>query len=144
MMLATRNFAVPPFSELRRELDRMFDNFVGTSALPRTQTFPALNAWEDGERVLVEAEVPGLTLENLDITIHGNELKIQGQRPHLADEKVTYHRRERGTGEFTRFLTLPVDVDAERVEAALKNGVLTIVLPKSEKARARKIEVKTA
>lgn len=140
-MLANRNFPFPAVSQLRREVDRLFDNYAEPS---RMRPFPALNAWEDGHRLMVEAEVPGLKLDDLDITIDGNELTIQGRRAPMADENIVFHRRERGTGEFVRRVTLPVDVDADSVEAALKDGVLTIVLPKSEKARARKIEVKTA
>ncbi len=143
MMLARTLPTVPPVSELRRELDRVFDGFLGTRfAPPRQRAFPALNAWEDGNRMFVEAEVPGLAMEDLDIQIQGNELTIRGQRKPV-ESNVVYHRRERGTGEFTRFVTLPVEVDADNVEAALKDGVLTIILPKAEKARARRIEVKS-
>lgn len=145
MLLTRPVFGVPTMHELRRELDRLFDNFVpGELFGTRPTAFPALNAWEDGERLMIEAEVPGLKLDDLEITVKGNELMLKGTRPAVEDEQTVYHRRERGCGEFARYVTLPVDVDADRVEAALKNGVLTIVLPKAEKARARKITVKTA
>ena len=146
MMLARRNYNAAPLFELRRELDRLFDSFGGESPFGalRTQAYPALNVWETGERVLVEAEVPGLALDDLELLVQGNELTIKGSRPAMTGEKVVYHRRERGTEEFVRYLTLPADVDADKVEAALKNGVLTIVLPKSAKARARKITVRNA
>ncbi len=145
MMLARRNLAMPSHAELRRELDRVFDGFLGPQANPmRSRAYPALNVWESDERLMVEAEVPGLNMDDLDITIQGNELTIKGRRQSLEGENLVYHRRERGTGEFTRFMTLPFDVDADRVEAALKDGVLMIILPKSEQARARKITVKSA
>lgn len=145
-MLMTRRFLpLAPFTELRREMDRLIDSFVGNGASdPRLQPFPALNLWENQDRVMVEAEVPGMRLEDLEISIQGNELSIKGQRKPLEGQNLVFHRRERGFGEFTRFVTLPIDVDAERVEATLQNGVLTIVLPKAERARARKIAVRTA
>lgn len=144
-MLARRILGVPPLLEMRRELERVFENAFGNEAVPmRTRPFPALNAWEDGDRMMVEAEIPGLGMEDLELMIQGDELTIKGRRPPMQGENLTYHRRERGTGEFARFVTLPVEVDAERVEAAIKDGVLTIVLPKAERAKARKIAVKSA
>ncbi len=131
--------------EFRRELDRLFDGFFGPeSFLSSVRPFPPVNLWEDRERMYLEAEVPGLTMDDLEITIQGNELTIRGTRRPADGEKVVYHRQERGAGEFTRFLTLPIEVDADRVEATLKDGVLTIAMPKSEHAKARKINVKTA
>lgn len=145
MMLAMRNRGLAPRFELRRELDRLFDGFLGNEpSVDAVHPFPALNVWEDADKIFVEAEVPGLTLADIELQIKGNELALKGRRNLADEEQATYHRRERGTGEFARFLTLPVDVDAEHVEAALKDGVLTIVMPKSAKAKARRITVKTA
>lgn len=146
MMLANRNPVVPPLFGLRRELDRLFDTVAGRDTLPfaRTQAYPAMNAWEDGERLMIEAEVPGMGMEDLEITVKGNELTLKGLRRPAEGENLVYHRRERGTGEFARFLTLPFEVDADRVEATLKDGVLKIIVPKSERARPRKISVKSA
>jgi HSP20 family protein len=137
--------ARPLFPELRQELDRLFENFLGPdNQVFSPSAFPALNMWEDEQRLYVEAEVPGIDLKDLEINVQGNELSVKGRRNMIEDENVTYLRRERGAGEFVRFLTLPVEVDAERVEATLKDGVLNIALPKAETARARKITVKTA
>jgi HSP20 family protein len=146
MLLANRNHNLPPLFELRRQLDRLFDNFDGGQPVPLfgTRGFPALNAWEDGHRIMVEAEVPGMGMDDLEISVQGNELTLKGQRKTLEGDDVLYHRRERSTREFTRSLTLPVEIDADHVEAVLKDGVLSISLPKSEKARARKIAVRTA
>ena len=88
-------------------------------------------------------EVPGVQMSNIEINVVGNELSIKGKRECGCGEGVTIHRQERGSGEFSRFLTLPVAIDAEKVEAVLKNGVLTIKLPKAEAAKPRRIEVKT-
>jgi HSP20 family protein len=134
--------ATPQLPEFRRELDRLFDGFFGADFANGLRAFPALNVWEDSERMYAEAEVPGLTLDDLEITIQGNELGIKGARKPHGGKEALYHRQERGVGEFVRYVTLPVDVDAEHVEATLKHGVLTIVMPKAEQARARKIAVR--
>jgi HSP20 family protein len=145
MMLMRRMNPASPLNELRREFDRLFDTVLSGETYPnQARPFPALNAWEDGDRLMIEAEVPGLSLDDLDITIQGNELTIKGQRKPMVGDDLVYHRRERGVGEFSRFLTLPTKVDGERVEAALKDGVLTIMLPKAETAKARKIAVRSA
>lgn len=145
-MFELRRFPTLPMLDLRREIDRLFNGFLDAENLGSRglRPFPALNLWEDGDRLLAEAEVPGMDLNDVEIFIQGNELTLKGHRKPLEDENLVYHRRERGLGEFTRFLTLPGDVDASRVEAVLKDGVLTIVMPKAEHARARKITVKTA
>jgi len=73
----------------------------------------------------------------------GNELTIKGRRQPAQGEDLAYHRRERGTGEFTRTVTLPAEVDATKVEARLENGVVTVTMPKAATAKPRKITVKT-
>ena len=132
------------FGQLRREMDRLLGEFLPEldGALERPLGFPAVNVWEDDERMFVEAEVPGLSMQDLDVEVVGGELLLKGRREAAGHEDVTYHRRERGVGEFMRRITLPVDIDANRVEAALKDGVLTITLPKAEQAKVKKIEVK--
>ena len=88
------------------------------------------------------SEIPGVTQEDLEILVVGNELTIKGRRGTAEEEDASYHRRERGTGEFSRTVTLPVDIKAEAVDATLKDGVLTLSLPKADEARPRKITVK--
>jgi len=133
-------------SELRREMDQIFDwygpRFNGGS-WTRPTTFPAVNVWEDGETLYAEAEIPGVNLDEIEVYAVGNELTIKGTRKPCECEDVSYHRRERGTGDFTRVVTLPVDVDADKIEACLKNGILTIKLPKAEEAKPKRITVKT-
>lgn len=132
------------FTELRREMDRLFDSFgMGRSRWPyvRATTFPAMNVWDTGDTVCVEAEIPGVGKDNLEIFAVGNELTVKGRRQPMEGE-VTYHRQERGTGEFTRVLTLPAEVDSEKVDAVLDNGVLTVRLPKAEAAKRKQITVR--
>jgi HSP20 family protein len=141
-----------PVSRLRKEVDRAFGEvfgdffgerpWLGGRLGLRERSFPAVNVWEDEEKLQAEAEVPGLKMDAVEILVKGNELTIKGEREDVEQEGMTYHRRERGTGSFCGVVRLPVDVDADNVEARLENGVLTIILPKASSARPRKIEVR--
>ena len=128
-------------------MDRLLTGFFGPAAdglLPAMfRNQPAVNVWEREDALLVEMEVPGVKSEDLDISVAGGELSIRIQRPDVAQEGVTYHRRERPVGALQRVLRLPVEVDADRVEAQIRDGVLTITLPKAESAKPRKINVAT-
>lgn len=147
MPLSRFNLPASPFAVLRNEIDNLFDGFLRgepRSMLSAVRPYPAVNVWEDHEALHAEAEIPGLRMEDLEILVNGNELTIKGRRAAVDEADTIYHRRERGAGEFSRFLTLPAEVDADRVEATLRDGVLQIKLPKAERARARKIAVRTA
>jgi HSP20 family protein len=140
-----------PVGQLRREVDRLFEDFFGPGAAqPRfgtsTRVFPALNIWEDNDGLVAEAELPGVTNENLDIAVVGSEMTIKGRRGETPSEtdNVVFHRRERWTGEFSRVVRLPVGIDGDKVQATLKDGVLRVHLPKAESARPHKIPVKAA
>ncbi len=105
--------------------------------------YPPFNVWDDADNLYLEAELPGISLENLEITItDGNRLSLKGQRKPVEAGNMTWHRQERGFGSFSRTLTLPVLVEAERVEARFERGDLWVKLPKSPKAKPRRIEVK--
>jgi len=146
-MLVRRYNRFSPFEQLRREISGLLDEFdpLGVrGALFGAPSFPAINVWEGGDCLYAEAEVPGVARENLDILVVGNELTVKGRRSEPEGKEVSYHRRERGTGEFSRTLTLPVEIKADSVEAALKDGVLTLKLPKADEARPRKITVKAS
>lgn len=143
MVFRYRNLGFP-VHQLRDEMDRLLTGFFRQADLPwvtgrRGQ--PAVNVWETADAVMVEMEVPGLRKDQLDVSVAGGELSLKIDRPQLNEEGVTYHRRERPVGTFTRVLRLPVEVDADRVEAELRGGVLTITLPKAESAKPRKITV---
>jgi len=135
------------FGDLRREMDRVFEDFTRpfNGGLLRTgDAFPMLNLWEDADNVYAEAEMPGVKLGDVEVGVVGNELSIKGKRGGQSEDKGrTFHRQERWTGEFSRFVTLPTAVSAEKVEAVMKDGVLTVTLPKAESAKPRRIEVKT-
>lgn len=137
-----------PLDQLRTQMDRLVGDFFGPISgryTPRAwlaeRSFPALNVWEHGDDLYAEAEVPGVKSEDVDVSVVGGDLTIRGRRGDQPQGETPYHRRERGTGEFTRVLRLPIEVDGERVEATLKDGVLLVKLPKAESAKPRKIKV---
>jgi len=105
--------------------------------------FPPLNIWEDADAFHLQAELPGMSQENVNVAVtHRNQVTLSGERAPETDEKVRWHRRERGFGRFQRVLKLPAPVDAEKVEAKLEHGLLRVTLPKSEEAKPRRISVK--
>jgi HSP20 family protein len=129
--------------QLQNEVNHLFDQFSPTRAL--AGTYPPINMWEDDNNVYVEAELPGMTQDELHIFVsEGNQLTIAGERRPCTFEKAAWHRQERGYGKFQRTFPLPVRVDADTVEAHLEQGVLLVTLPKSVSARPRKITVKGA
>jgi len=130
--------------ELQERMNRLFEARFGPSVFGverGTSTFPPLDIREDAESVYIIAEVPGVTLENLDVSITGDTLTIKGERKALDVPEEKFHRRERPFGHFTRLVSLPARVDAEKIHAALRDGILKIALPKSESARPRTIKV---
>jgi|SRR5579875_1334744 HSP20 family protein len=133
-------------NRFQEEMNRLFDSFgLRDGSWPTfAVAYPAVNVWEDDEHVYAEAELPGMELDDLEIYVTGgNQLTIKGERKQPAVNQGVWHRQERGFGSFSRLISLPVDVDADKVEARLCNGVLTITMPKSETAKPRKIAVKT-
>lgn len=128
---------------LRGEMDRLFEEIFEPRhySAPHNVSGPAICAWENEECAFIEAELPGMAMEDLELTVQGNELVLRGERKIPAESGTAFHRRERSSGKFARALRLPYDVDAGRVEALLKNGILTIRLPKAEAARPRRIPV---
>jgi len=129
---------------MRAQMNRLFGDFTGRyAAEPRAGVFPLINLTEGINNYYVRAELPGVKTGDLEITITGDSLAIAGERK-IAPEKeaAKYHRREREAGRFSRMITLPRQVDPDKVEATCADGVLTIVLPKAESAKPRQIAVK--
>lgn len=123
---------------LKTQVDQMWNGSVAAEAAGH----PALNLWDDGENFHVEAELPGFRIEDIDLAIAGAELQIRGQRAFQAKEGWRIHRQERPSGEFSRTIRFAAEIDAGKVEAALKDGVLRVRLPKAPSAKPRKIQVK--
>jgi len=107
-------------------------------------TYPAMNVWTNDEGAIVTAELPGVKPEDLDISVAEDTLTLTGSRePEEVGEGVTYHRRERGFGRFSRVFQLPFQVESDQVEAVFEKGVLQISLPRAEADKPKKITVKT-
>jgi len=132
--------------QLRREMLRLIDGQSGapTSGLAGAGVFPPMNITQDGDNFYVRAEVPGVKANELSISAVKNRLSVAGKRAIPQEhERVSYHRRERAEGAFNRAITLPTDLDTERVEARYADGILTLTLPKAAAAKPKQITVKT-
>jgi HSP20 family protein len=132
--------------QLQHEMNRLFDRWAGEGGrfLGITPVYPAVNVWEEGDNVFVEAELPGMDLKDLEIYVTGgDQLVLKGERKPQAPDKAVAHRQERGFGQFARTLALPFAVDADKVDARFEAGVLQVKLPKHASARPRKIVVKS-
>ncbi len=131
---------------LRDEVNRVFDDFFGGGWL--TWPFegawsPALDVSETDIAVQVRVEVPGISAENIDISLSGDTLTIKGEKKEEEKkEGENYTRVERRYGSFQRVVTLPAPVDPAKVKAICKDGVLTVMLEKQEKVKAKSIEIK--
>jgi HSP20 family protein len=132
-----------PFSEfdsLRREMLRVFDSMVGNDVSPGV--FPPLNVTQDSDNYYVRAELPGIKAADLSVAALRNRVSIAGKREISKEaEKASYHRRERAEGEFSRTVTLPGEVAADKVEARYLDGILQLTLPKAEETKPRQIAV---
>lgn len=137
-------------AEFKREIDTLFNNFFTAkwpspfSSAPRDFE-PAFDVKETEDDLLVTAELPGVEPSDIDVNLVGNVLIIKGEKKEEKEEKAeNKHTVERSYGCFTRSLTIPCDIDQEKIEANFKNGVLELKLPKAqhEKKASLKIEVK--
>jgi HSP20 family protein len=128
---------------LQRKLDNLYGNYGKRSGYrwELASAAPRTNLYEHGDNFEIRAEVPGLEKDNLNVKIQGNYLEISGERGSDAPEGYKTHKTERGVGSFSRSFTLPADVDSTKVEAALKDGVLYLTLPKHEAAKPKKISI---
>lgn len=141
-----------PFRELRSLQDEMTRLFAGMT--PRTLNreelasgswIPSVDIYEDKDRLVLEADLPGMKREDFEISVENNVITLRGERK--FEKKVegdNYHRVERSYGSFSRSFTLPQTVTAEGAAAEFENGTLRVTLPKREETKARKIEVSGA
>jgi HSP20 family protein len=123
---------------------RLLDASADASAVTGAGVFPPLNVTQDENNFYMRAEIPGIDPKQLTITALRNRVTLAGKREIAREhERVSYHRKERAEGSFNRTVTLPIFVDAERVDASYADGILTIKLPKAEEAKPRQIAVRT-
>jgi HSP20 family protein len=132
----------------RREIERMFDEFFSEERFPalfrteRVITFPALDVYDEGDKIVVKAELPGLTKDDVEIIVRDRELIIKGEKKKEEEIKEeNYYYSERSFGKFSRTIRLPTDIKLDEVKAKFRNGVLEIELPKVEEARPKEIKV---
>ena len=133
--------AQAPHTQLRRELDRLFGDFERAAAPP---TPSAVGFEDEGSNFVLRADVPGLGENDVQISVTGNTVTLKGERKVEAPEGHSVHRRERSAVRFAKSFELPSRVDADKVTATLKHGVLTLTLPKAAEAQPRQITVKAA
>lgn len=134
-------------SRVSRLFDQAFDEFLsplsGSEELSSRGWLPPVDIRETDEALTLHAEIPGLTKDDVNITLENNVLTISGERKFEKDaKKDNYHRIERAYGAFSRSFSLPANVRTDQVRASFKDGVLTVSLPKAEEAKPRRIEIK--
>ncbi|MDH3252853.1 MAG: Hsp20/alpha crystallin family protein [Ignavibacteria bacterium] len=129
--------------DFERDIDSMFGRFLGTTARPAVRTYPALDVAEHENETVVVAEVPGLNKKDIKISVLDGVLTISGiRKERVLPEKSSWVRNEVGTGEFSRSIRLPHEVNTSSISAEMENGVLRIVLPKAEAAKPREISIR--
>jgi HSP20 family protein len=126
----------------------MNELFERAGRSPRTGmagNYPAMNVWVNADGAMVTAELPGIDVDDLDISVQNNTLTMRGSRnPEELEEGDTYHRQERRYGQFQRTFQLPFEVEAGEVEATYEKGVLRLNLPRSEADKPKRIQVKVS
>ena len=134
------------FDRLGRDINRLMNGFNsgwhGTNSCSRTGVYPPLNIYDDGESLIVRAEVPGIAAKDINITATQDTLTISGERKSAVEEGVSYHRRERDRGSFHRSMTLPGQVNREKVMSTCRDRILEIRMPRAEHAMPRRITIK--
>lgn len=132
------------FQRMERDLERLWSSIGshGQRWQPARRLYPPLNLSVDSEHFIVECELPGWSLDQLELSVTGDTLQLKGTRDEEPVAGASYHRRERRWGTFSRSITLPDMVDSEKTSARLKDGILRIELPKTPEAKPRQITVK--
>ena len=136
-----------PFSALRREMDRLFENYTRMPAFTngKSQVMPSMDVSETDKEIEITAELPGLEEKDVQINLADNVLTIRGEKSAEKEQKdKNYRLVERSYGSFLRTLELPDGVNAEAIKANIAKGVLKVTIPKPAPAQAKKIEVKSA
>ena len=139
-----------PFRDLRgieRRLNETFNGLSGAAGLEESYGHwaPAVDIFERGDELVIRAELPGINREEIEVSVENDTLTLRGERKRDVEvEEGKSHRSERTYGTFTRRFVLPTTVDAGRIAATYRDGVLDLVLPKSEKSKPRRVEIQAA
>ena len=138
-----------PFAELnrmQRDVEDMFERFfgeAGTSSGTAAMFAPPLDVIDRGNEIVVRADLPGLTREDIEIHVEDGMLTVRGEREEQREEnKDNYRWSERWEGAFMRTIPLPTEVERDKIQAEFRNGVLEIRIPKKKEAAPKKIEIK--
>jgi len=134
--------------DIHSEMNHVFDNVFG-GTLHRAETrrwdwAPAVDISEVGDNVEIRAEIPGVSEEDVHVSVTDDVLTLRGEKKQdSSEDRGSFHRVERSYGSFQRTFTLPKDLQTENITATFKNGVLTVSIPKAEKAKPKEIEIIT-
>lgn len=143
LFLRNRESDIDPIDELervRRELARFFDADLDNSGLFDRATAPAVDLLESPDGYTLYVDLPGVDKKDLELNVENNVLSIKGEKKEVKDAKL-FFRKESWTGSFRRTISLPPAADSEKVQAELKDGVLTVVVRKREELKPRQIAV---
>jgi HSP20 family protein len=138
-----------PFREvatMRDDMERFFDSMIGRYPRERAEGFwaPAIDVEETNDAMVLRAEIPGMSKEDIKVTVADDTVTISGERRHEAEQRgKTFHRVERVYGSFQRTIVMPVSIQGDRAVASYKAGVLELVLPKAERVKAHEISVES-
>jgi HSP20 family protein len=138
-----------PFRDLvsiQDEMNRLFDDFFGRPMVRSGWTegvwSPSVDVSENKDNVVIKAEIPGMTKDDVKISIQDNVITLKGEKKQEKEEKdANYHRIERSYGSFCRSFTLPTAVKADKIKATYKDGVLNVTLPKTEEVKPKEIPI---
>ena len=135
---------IDPFNDMRRfqsEMNRLFD---GLGATRRATVYPPVNFWVGADSIVMTAELPGLSQDDIDLTVQDTMLTIRGEfRDDDTDDDLTWHRRERPKGMFSRSIELPFRIDGDQVDARFEHGVLSVEMQRPEDEKPKRIEIKS-
>lgn len=133
-----------PFDTLR-EIQRALDESLASDWLGRSTaaagSYPPVNVFQQGDDLLVVAEMPGVAKADLEISVKRNQLRIAGKKRANYGDGISVHRQERSFGSFDRTFTMPLDIDGENVRAEYRDGILALSLSRAEHEKAKKIEI---
>lgn len=137
MLYQTRRFLIQdPYALLHR---------FGNDQAQGARFFPAINFWHSGDSAAITAELPGVAADDVDVSVKDNVVALKGERkPQSLGEKEVWHKRERSFGKFSRAVRVPFNVDPDKTEASMTNGVLQVVLHRRDEDKPRRIQVRAS
>ena len=131
-----------PLARIRDDVDQFLESAYRAPAFAGVDELPAVNVWESGDKVFVEAEIPGIAADQIDISLTGSEVTIRGERKAPDARQGNWVRQEREYGKFTKTVELPFELDASTTDAVLKDGVLTVTAVKAAESQPKRVNVR--